>query len=189
MAQENVTNQIAGIGIGAPNGNYFNGTIRFAPNLPWKGVIPLAQMVREKFNIPVTITNDANAAAIGEMTYGAARGVKDFIMITLGTVVGSGIVINGQMVYGHDGFAGELGHVIARQEMAASAVAAERVVSKPIPPPQVLRVRLGNSSNFATTNPLYGSFPFKRSLRKMFTMRPCQATNYLRRFSSIPVQS
>mgnify|MGYP000888809986 CR=1 FL=1 len=112
LAQENVTDQIAGIGIGAPNGNYFNGTIEFAPNLPWKGVIPLAQMVREKFNIPVTITNDANAAAIGEMTYGAARGVKDFIMITLGTGVGSGIVINGQLVYGHDGFAGELGHVI-----------------------------------------------------------------------------
>ena len=107
LAQENVTDQIAGIGIGAPNGNYFNGTIEFAPNLPWKGVIPLAQMVREKFNIPVTITNDANAAAIGEMTYGAARGVKDFIMITL--------VINGQMVYGHDGFAGELGHVIVRR--------------------------------------------------------------------------
>ena len=115
LAQENVTDQIAGIGIGAPNGNYFNGTIEFAPNLPWKGVIPLAQMVREKFNIPVTITNDANAAAIGEMTYGAARGVKDFIMITLGTGVGSGIVINGQMVYGHDGFAGELGHVIVRK--------------------------------------------------------------------------
>ena len=116
LAQENVTDQIAGIGIGAPNGNYFNGTIEFAPNLPWKGVIPLAQMVREKFNIPVTITNDANAAAIGEMTYGAARGMKDFIMITLGTGVGSGIVINGQMVYGHDGFAGELGHTIIRRE-------------------------------------------------------------------------
>ena len=112
LAQENVTDQIAGIGIGAPNGNYFTGNIEFAPNLPWKGVIPLAQMM---FNIPVTITNDANAAAIGEMTYGAARGVKDFIMITLGTGVGSGIVINGQMVYGHDGFAGELGHVIVRR--------------------------------------------------------------------------
>ena len=115
LAQENVTDQIAGIGIGAPNGNYFTGNIEFAPNLPWKGVIPLAQMIRDKFNIPVTITNDANAAAIGEMTYGAARGVKDFIMITLGTGVGSGIVINGQMVYGHDGFAGELGHVIVRR--------------------------------------------------------------------------
>lgn len=115
LAQENVVDQIAGIGIGAPNGNYFTGNIEFAPNLPWKGVVPLAQMIRDKFNIPVTITNDANAAAIGEMTYGAARGVKDFIMITLGTGVGSGIVINGQMVYGHDGFAGELGHVIVRR--------------------------------------------------------------------------
>ena len=176
LAQENVTDQIAGIGIGAPNGNYFNGTIEFAPNLPWKGVIPLAQMVREKFNIPVTITNDANAAAIGEMTYGAARGVKDFIMITLGTGVGSGIVINGQMVYGHDGFAGELGHVIVRRGNGRLCGCGRTGC-------------LGNSSNFATTNPLYGSFPFKRSLRKMFTMRPCQATNYLRRFSSIPVQS
>lgn len=107
--------KIKGIGVGAPNGNYFNGTIEFAPNLPWKGVIPLAQMLTDKFGIPAALTNDANAAAIGEMTYGAARGMKDFIMITLGTGVGSGIVINGQMVYGHDGFAGELGHVIMRR--------------------------------------------------------------------------
>ncbi len=85
------------------------GTIEFAPNLPWKGVIPLAAMFEERLGIPTALTNDANAAAIGEMTYGAARGMKDFIMITLGTGVGSGIVINGQMVYGHDGFAGELG--------------------------------------------------------------------------------
>ncbi len=116
LEQENVTDKIAGIGIGAPNGNYFTGNIEFAPNLPWKGVIPLAEMLRERFNIPVTITNDANAAAIGEMTYGAARGVKDFIMITLGTGVGSGIVVDGKMVYGHDGFAGELGHVIVRRK-------------------------------------------------------------------------
>ncbi len=116
LEQENVTDKIAGIGIGAPNGNYFTGNIEFAPNLPWKGVIPLAQMMRDRFNIPVTITNDANAAAIGEMTYGAARGVKDFIMITLGTGVGSGIVVDGKMVYGHDGFAGELGHVIVRRK-------------------------------------------------------------------------
>lgn len=101
---------IKGIGVGAPNGNYFTGCIEFAPNLPWKGVIPLAQMLTDKLNIPVALTNDANAAAIGEMTYGAARGMKDFIVITLGTGVGSGIVINGQLVYGHDGFAGELGH-------------------------------------------------------------------------------
>lgn len=107
--------KIKGIGIGAPNGNYYSGTIEFAPNLPWKGVIPLAAMFEERLGIPTALTNDANAAAIGEMTYGAARGVKDFIMITLGTGVGSGIVINGQMVYGHDGFAGELGHVIVRR--------------------------------------------------------------------------
>lgn len=95
--------QDKGIGIGAPNGNYYSGTIEFAPNLPWKGVIPLAAMFEERLGIPTALTNDANAAGIGEMTYGAARGMKDFIMITLGTGVGSGIVINGQMVYGHDG--------------------------------------------------------------------------------------
>ena len=107
--------KIKGIGVGAPNGNYYTGNIEFAPNLPWKGVIPLAKTLTQKFGIPVNLTNDANAAAIGEMTYGAARGMKDFIMITLGTGVGSGIVINGQLVYGHDGFAGELGHVIVRR--------------------------------------------------------------------------
>ncbi len=108
--------KIKGIGVGAPNGNYFTGCIEFAPNLPWKGTIPLAQLISEKLNgLPVTLTNDANAAAIGEMTYGAARGMKDFIMITLGTGVGSGIVVGGNLVYGHDGFAGELGHVIMRR--------------------------------------------------------------------------
>lgn len=110
------SDKIKGIGVGAPNGNYFNGCIEFAPNLPWKGKIPLAQLISEKVGgIPVALTNDANAAAIGEMTYGAARGMKDFIVITLGTGVGSGIVINGNLVYGHDGFAGELGHVIVRR--------------------------------------------------------------------------
>ena len=108
--------KIKGIGVGAPNGNFFNGCIEFAPNLPWKGKIPLAQMISEAVDgIPVALTNDANAAAIGEMTYGAARGMKDFIVITLGTGVGSGIVIGGNLVYGHDGFAGELGHVIVRR--------------------------------------------------------------------------
>lgn len=105
-----------GVGVGAPNGNYYKGTIEFAPNLPWKGVIPLAAMFEDKLGIPTALTNDANAAAIGEMTYGAARGLRDFIMITLGTGVGSGIVVNGQLVYGHDGFAGELGHVIAERD-------------------------------------------------------------------------
>jgi len=104
--------QIRGIGIGAPNGNYYTGTIENAVNIIWGGSnsIPFARMVADKIGIPVALTNDANAAAVGEMTYGAAKGMKDFIMITLGTGVGSGIVINGEVVYGHDGFAGELGH-------------------------------------------------------------------------------
>ena len=108
--------EIRGVGVGAPNGNYYNGTIEYAPNLPWAhdGIVPLAKMFSDKLNgIPVSLTNDANAAAVGEMAYGVARGMKNFIMITLGTGVGSGIVINGQVVYGHDGFAGELGHTIA----------------------------------------------------------------------------
>lgn len=109
------TDNIKGVGVGAPNGNFFTGCIEFAPNLPWKGVIPLAQMLADKLLVPVALTNDANAAAIGEMTYGAARGMKDFIVITLGTGVGSGIVVNGQLVYGHDGFAGELGHTTIRR--------------------------------------------------------------------------
>ncbi len=109
------TGKIHGIGIGAPNANYFTGIIEDGVNLPWPTPIPIAQLISDKFGIPVAITNDANAAAIGEMTYGAARGLKDFIMITLGTGVGSGIVINGQVVYGHDGFAGELGHVTMKR--------------------------------------------------------------------------
>lgn len=115
IVANDVVDKIQGIGIGAPNANYFTGIIEDGVNLPWPTPIPLADLVSEKFGIPVVITNDANAAAIGEMTYGAARGLKDFIMITLGTGVGSGIVINGQMVYGHDGFAGELGHVIVKR--------------------------------------------------------------------------
>lgn len=103
---------IKGIGIGAPNGNYYTGTIEFAPNLHWKGIIPMAEIISEKMNLPATLTNDANAAAMGEKKYGAARNMRDFIMLTLGTGVGSGIFINGQLVYGHDGFAGELGHNI-----------------------------------------------------------------------------
>src|SRR6187431_3681153 len=106
------TGRMKGIGVGAPNGNYYTGTIEYAPNLPWQGIIPLAKLISNKFQLPVTLTNDANAAAIGEMMYGAAKGMKDFIMITLGTGVGSGIVANGQLVLGHDGFAGELGHTI-----------------------------------------------------------------------------
>ena len=115
LKMNDAVDKIHGIGIGAPNANYYTGMIENAVNLPWPTPLPLAQMVSEKFGIPVAITNDANAAALGEMTYGAARGMKNFIMITLGTGVGSGIVINGQMVYGHDGFAGELGHTIVKR--------------------------------------------------------------------------
>ena len=105
-------NNIYAMGIGAPNANYYNGTIENAPNLDWaKGTVPLAKMFSDALGVPVAMTNDANAAAIGEMAYGVARGMKNFIVITLGTGVGSGIVINGQLVYGSDGFAGELGHV------------------------------------------------------------------------------
>lgn len=103
---------VRGIGVGAPNANFYTGTIQTAPNLTWAkdGSIEFSKEMTERLNIPVTLTNDANAAAMGEMTYGCARGMKNFIMITLGTGVGSGIVINGEVVYGHDGFAGELGH-------------------------------------------------------------------------------
>jgi len=104
--------RMKGVGVGAPNGNYYTGTVEYAPNLPWRGIIPLAKLLQDKFKLPVILTNDANAAAEGEMIYGAAKGMKDFIMITLGTGVGSGIVANGKLIYGHDGFAGELGHTI-----------------------------------------------------------------------------
>lgn len=107
---------IKSIGVGAPNGNYYTGNIEFAPNLEWKGIIPLANMLQDVFRLPVRVTNDANAAAMGEMMYGSAKGMKDFIMITLGTGVGSGFVANGDLIYGHDGFAGELGHIIAVRE-------------------------------------------------------------------------
>jgi len=103
-----------GIGVGAPNANYYTGTIELAPNLPWKGIVPFAELITKKFGVPCKMTNDANAAALGEMMFGAARGMKDFIMITLGTGVGSGIVASGSLIYGHDGFAGELGHTVVK---------------------------------------------------------------------------
>jgi len=103
---------VRGIGAGVPNGNFYTGYIQEAMNLPWQ-TVPFAKLVSERFGLPCRITNDANAAAMGEMTYGAAKGMKNFIMITLGTGVGSGIVIDGNVVYGHDGFAGELGHTTA----------------------------------------------------------------------------
>ena len=116
IADAGVEGKVKGIGVGAPNGNYYTGTIENAVNLSWGGTqtIEFSKLLSEAMNgLPVALTNDANAAAVGEMTYGAAIGMKNFIMITLGTGVGSGIVINGDVVYGHDGFAGELGHVAA----------------------------------------------------------------------------
>ena len=120
IAETSKVGKIKGIGIGAPNGNYYKGTVEYAPNLKWSydaegkpTVVDLAALVKSFTSLPVTVTNDANAAAMGEMAYGVARGMKNFIMITLGTGVGSGIVVNGEVVYGHDGFAGELGHTIA----------------------------------------------------------------------------
>ncbi|KXK43167.1 MAG: ROK family protein [Bacteroidetes bacterium OLB11] len=105
--------RIKSIGVGAPSGNFYTGNIEFAPNIEWEGIIPLAKLIEEKFLIPTKLTNDANAAAMGEMMFGAAKEMKDFIMVTLGTGVGSGFVANGKLIYGHDGFAGELGHVVA----------------------------------------------------------------------------
>jgi glucokinase len=104
-----------GVGIGAPNGNYYKGTIEFAPNLHWDGVIQIVELTKKTFNLPSFLTNDANAAAIGEMLYGGAKGMKDFIVITLGTGVGSGFVVNGNVMYGSDGFAGEIGHTTIDQ--------------------------------------------------------------------------
>ena len=115
MIQRNgVMTMVEGIGVGAPNANYYKGTIEQAPNLNWKGIVPFAELMSRKFGKSCTMTNDANAAALGELMYGAARGMKDFIMITLGTGVGSGIICGGKLVYGHDGFAGELGHTIVK---------------------------------------------------------------------------
>jgi glucokinase len=103
--------KLRGLGIGAPNGNFYKGTIEFAPNLSWRGVVPFVQEFKKRYDLPMYLTNDANAAAIGEMVYGGAKHMKNFIIITLGTGLGSGLVVNGELVSGHDGFAGELGHL------------------------------------------------------------------------------
>ncbi|MEO5641776.1 MAG: ROK family protein [Bacteroidia bacterium] len=113
---EKTKTQLCGIGIGAPSANYYSGCIEFAPNMPWAGKIPLAEMLSKELNVDCKLTNDANAAALGEMLFGNAKSLKDFIVVTLGTGLGSGFVVNGQVVYGHDGFAGELGHVIVERD-------------------------------------------------------------------------
>ena len=105
---------IIGFGIGAPMGNINKGTIEHAANLPWKGIIPLADIFKRHTDLPIVVTNDANAAAVGEMVYGGAKGMKNFVVITLGTGLGSGFVVDGKLLYGHDGFAGELGHTAIR---------------------------------------------------------------------------
>ena len=110
MIEANPGFKLAAIGIGAPNANYHRGTIELAPNLAWKGIVPIAELIKKKVDVEVAITNDAKAAAIGEMLFGGAKKMKDFIILTLGTGLGSGIVINGEVLYGHTGFAGELGH-------------------------------------------------------------------------------
>jgi glucokinase len=112
MLEGNSGHRLIGLGVGAPNANYHKGTIELAPNLAWKGIVPLADYLKEKVNVPVIVTNDANAAAMGEMIFGGAKQMKDFIVLTLGTGLGSGIVVNGEVVYGHTGFAGELGHTV-----------------------------------------------------------------------------
>ncbi len=114
MKKHSNQTKLDGIGVGAPNANYYTGTIEQAPNLRWKGVVPFAELMTKKFGLPCKMTNDANAAALGEMMFGAARGMKDFIMMTLGTGVGSGIISGGNLIYGNDGFAGELGHTIIK---------------------------------------------------------------------------
>ncbi len=110
------TNALKGIGIGAPNANYYNGTVEYPPNLAWPGVTDVVGMFKKNFPVPTAITNDANAAALGELLFGAGKGLRDFIVITLGTGLGSGLIVNGALVYGHDGFAGELGHMTVDPE-------------------------------------------------------------------------
>ena len=108
--------KIRGMGIGAPNGNYYNGTIEYAANLEWEGIVPIGELFEKALGVPCRVTNDANAAAMGEMAYGVAKGMKNWVMITLGTGVGSGIVVDGKIVYGSDGFAGELGHFMVERD-------------------------------------------------------------------------
>ena len=179
--------KIRGIGIGAPNGNYYTGTIEFAPNLPWKGILPLAAMFEERLGIPTALTNDANAAAIGEMTYGAARGMKDFIMITLGTGVGSGIVINGQMVYGHDGFAGELGHVIARRDGRICGCGRKGCLETYCSATGV--AQLANSLPLVRMPACFVTFLQKTLLQKMYMTQLYKGINWHRKSSNLQVIS
>ena len=179
---------IKAMGIGAPNGNYYKGTIEFAPNLPWahNGVVPLAKLFSERLNnIPVALTNDANAAAIGEMVYGVARGMKNFIVITLGTGVGSGIVVNGQLLYGHDGFAGELGHVtMVRVLKAVAADVAVQVVLRHIALLLVLLVQLVSCLQRPTVQVSSVIWTQRRLPLSMYPSLPARVTSLQRRSTS-----
>lgn len=186
MMAENSGLKLIGIGIGAPNANFNKGTIELAPNLRWKGIIPLVRMTEEATGLRTRITNDANAAALGEMIFGAAKGVKDFIILTPGTGLGSGFVVDGEVVYGHTGFAGELGHMIVVEE-AGCADAGAAAVLKHMHQPQgwsvllchcsataVMIARCGSSG--AVRSPHGGSLKPRRpaisSLRKLSTRPP-----------------
>ena len=179
---------IKGMGIGAPNGNYYTGNIELAPNLPWKGIVPFAKKFSERLGIPVVLTNDANAAAIGEMTYGVAKGMKNFIMITLGTGVGSGIVVNGELVYGCDGFAGELGHVIVDTTPEARLCGCGRKdVWRLIVRPRAWRARHASfSPNVQTTRSCVKS-RWRRLRRKTYPLPLSTVTNWHAMYISLPV--
>lgn len=153
--------ELAGIGIGAPNGNYYNGTIEFAPNLPWRGVIALAQLVKLRTGIPAVLTNDANAAAIGEMMYGGAKGMREFIIITLGTGLGSGIVTHGELVYGHDGFAGEIGHTIVDPDGRLCGCGRRGCLETYVSAPGICRTLFELMGEMTTPSPLRDMPPAK----------------------------
>lgn len=182
--------KIKAMGIGAPNGNYYNGTIEFAPNLKWgrTGVVPLAKLFSDALGIPVALTNDANAAAIGEMTYGVARGMKNFIVITLGTGVGSGIVVNGQLVYGCDGFAGELGHTIVRLDGRPCGCGRRGCLETYCSATGVARSAREFSWRHAMMNRCCVSSIPKISLLSMWLLPLARVTSWLRRFSTSPVK-
>jgi len=157
--------QLKGIGIGAPNGNFHHGTIEFAPNLKWKGIVRLADMFRDEMQVPVFLTNDANAAAIGEMMYGAAKGMRDFLMVTLGTGLGSGFVANGELILGHDGFAGELGHTIVYPDGRECGCGRKGCLETYTSATGVVRTALKLMANSRTESPLRAVSPNQLTAR------------------------
>lgn len=156
---------LKGIGIGAPNGNFHHGTIEFAPNLKWKGIVRLADMFRDEMQVPVLLTNDANAAAIGEMMYGAAKGMRDFLMVTLGTGLGSGFVANGELILGHDGFAGELGHTIVYPDGRECGCGRKGCLETYTSATGVVRTALKLMANSRTESPLRAVSPNQLTAR------------------------